>query len=519
MNRKLIGIFVSGMLLGTFAIASVDLSGEITGATKIKITKTKSIYSQITFGLKLKNTGDEAFSGDLSVKPLMIADNAETMGSLEQKGVTLDTQKYQNLNIAAGETIEVIYQSILPKVSKNGYSLSVFINNTDLVGESDTLNNLTDLVKMGTVEVLSAPANEGKFNITASFDGELDPTEGGIGDSLRTIIHGDSDAFPGEGGDDTDLWARFLLIDRAAGKVHTAPYVRYGGEAVATCKGYQVDKGWFAIGYSSEYDADGNPIYIDYYYQSPCFEDLNPGNYLFVEIINSRDLVKESDFHDNLNILPVEIKAINIEKSNTEIWFASEDLTQVLSQDVNIHASYAKSVNWNLNIEENLGLTANKTSGILGNFSGSQYGEWINLSWLPQSKKRKQIANLNFTFSPYSEYGINVPVRFYQYEVGKAPVLNVGTLPSISLGQIPMVHHVSFEFTNTGVSDLDWKILSTSSFVKLNVSEGSLVPGGKQVIDVEVDGHRVDRWYSESIIFNLLNSSLDSKHEIEINFE
>lgn len=499
--------------ISSLSYAGVDLVGSV---ENVSVTVLESGNQRMSFDLKVKNIGDVPYDGRFSFKPILIATDAATAPHFSQRGAVLDGQVLPSLTVQPGEEVSVGYSSTLPKIRRGDYRMSIFINNDASVVESETLNNMTDLVDVNNLEVLTAPDDSGAFNITTEIDGDVRMRQGGVSHWLKTIVHGDPSQFPGPAGNDEDLWARFLLIDMKSRKVFSAAYVRYGGSAVTTCKGYQVDKEWFAISYSNEFDYLGNPIFIDYYNQSPCFEDLEPGDYLFAEIINSRDLVKETNVHDNLSLIPVQIAPTNISKFMPELWMVSENNAPV-TQAISLSASYVKTSAWSIDLTSApTSLRVDVRAGQIGNDSP---GQNLNFTWDGSGVEQLQAGELAMSFEKFPNAQQRIPYRLFSFAAGLAPVLTVtGEEKSIVLDPVPSVKTVTFKFQNTGLSPMHWKAMPFESFVTLEVSEGTLQPGESQDLAVEIDLRRISANRSQDALsVMLLNSSLEPYKILSIN--
>lgn len=506
--KALVGFLV--LLSSTYAMAAVDLSG--VNVRRVKISHTKqSQYQTIQFSLDVKNNGNQNFNGSFTIKPLLVSYDAAIVSSHTQTGISLDNMRVNNLSIPAGESKRISYSTTLPVMRKATYGMTVFIDTRDDVDESDELNNMTNLVDLGSFEVLTAPQNNGEINIVSAVGGDLTPRLGGVSETLRTIIYGDQYYYPGEGGDDSDLWARFLLIDLNSKQVFTAPYVRYGGMPVNTCRGYEVDKQWFAIAYSDEYDLDGNPIYVDYYHQAPCFEDLVPGNYLYATLINSRDYIKESNIYDNLSVLPFTIDAVGTNVEQKELWMTHIGDAGDVSAEFEFFSNYAKPSQWQASLVGDLqNLSIDQTQG---NFNSSHYMATTNLTWHASAKRSYQEGSLRVALSTLSGHDVEIPVKLFHYaSASEAPSVTVGTIPTIIRLNVPKVEIVSVDISNSGQSVLEWKNISSYSWMKPLQTSGSLLPGESTTLRFEVDQSRMDWEYGVDVV--LMNNSANNNKTI-----
>src|SRR5687767_11612088 len=100
---------------------------------------------------------------------------------------------------------------------------------------------------------------------------------GGAAHSLRTIRQGPDDTLAAG-----DVWALFLLADRENRTLRILSYSLWG-----------LEKQFGALAWQPEHDADGNRIYVDYYYQAPLLEGVTPGSYEFLTLIDSHDRITE----------------------------------------------------------------------------------------------------------------------------------------------------------------------------------------------------------------------------------
>jgi len=511
--KALVVFFV--LLSSTYAMAAVDLAGVHVRKAKISHIN-KSDFQNIQFSLDIKNNGSSNFSGSFTIKPLLVAYDAALVNSHKQNSATLDNLTVNNLTIPAGESRRISYSSILPLLRKAEYGVTVFIDTRDDVSESDELNNMTSLSDLGTLEVLRAPEVSNEFNIISAVGGDLTPTLGGVSETLRTIIYGDYNYFPGEGGDDSDLWARFLLIDLNSKQVFTAPYIRYGGMPVNTCRGYEVDKQWFAIAYSDEYDLGGNPIYVDYYHQAPCFEDLQPGNYLYATLINSRDYIRESNPYDNLSVLPLRIDSITTEADKKELWVTNIGNAKDLYPSISFRSTYAKPSNWQLSLNGDLqSLIADRTQGVV---NANNYVGGTNLTWHDDGTESYREGSLQFALSSFPGHDVIVPVKLFHYaSEDVAPSLRIGTIPRINRLSVPKIDIVSVNISNSGHAALHWKNFPSFLWVKPLQTEGTLQPGESATLQFEIDQSRLD-WESRIDIV-LMNNSLENTKTISFPVE
>ena len=257
--------------------ADINLIGSISSSTTIT-TDPVTQNKLISFRIRVKNTGEDTFSGSISIKPFMIA--ADQVGALDDdlNGFVLRSLQSPSVTLDSDEATEFAYTAKLPLLRRSNYHVSAFINNDNQIEETSTVDNLTDLVDAGTFSVESAETITNDFDLYSRFTGDIYPDSGGLQTYLRTIVRGNTSNFPSPTVDSRRLWARFMLADLSTKKIHTLPYFSYGGNTHENCRtvGDVVDKNWFAISYSTERDRHGTPIFVDYYSQAPCYADTPP---------------------------------------------------------------------------------------------------------------------------------------------------------------------------------------------------------------------------------------------------
>lgn len=493
------------------AFADYDFNGTI--ILPVTVTNLPSGFQSIQFQIKVNNTGSTDYTGPIHVKPFLFATDLANADGKTQMGAVLDTMVVSNASILSKGSQVLNYSSNLPLLRSAGYELAAFINNDQSIPESNTLDDITDMVDLPGLQVTVAPPNGNeKFDITGLFDGDLSLDLGGVVDQVRTVLHGPQDSFEAP-----QLWARFMLADLTSKHIFTAPYIEYGDNHHDTCLNQpNVDKNWFAISYTSELDADGNAISVDYYNQAPCFEDTPPGEYTFIELLNSRDQVLESNIHNDLNARPITIQPFSRDTFSPEIWFVQSSTSKTITQKLSIHTNYMKKNSWNLTLPPSLpGLSADLNTGQLG--GDASFGQDINLTLDPTGINNDQVSQLNIGSSFFPNVTQAFPIKFFHYLKGSLPVLTLPTsTTTVDVPKLPGKQTGTFVIRNDGSASMNWLATSEDSFLNLSKSSGSIAPHSEISLSFTIDSNKLGYSTFGQANIDLLTSTPDTYHVLNV---
>lgn len=512
---KAFSIFFIAFLLSPLVHAAYDFNGAI--IDPVKVTLLPSGYKSIQFQIKINNTGDEEFSGQLRVKPFLLADDCNRTSSLLQKGASLDTLVTAPIVIPANSgSITLNYEATLPLMRGTSYQVAAFINNDQGIVETNTMDNVTNMVSAGRIQVTSAPAEAGPIDLTSQYSGNLVPTRGGVKDLLRTIASGTNTSFPSK-----NLWARFMLADMKSKKIYTAPYVNYGTSTHTTCLNRpNTDKNWFAISYAREFDMNGNEVFVDYYNQSPCFEDYAPGEYAFITLLNTRDLVPESDTHNNLNSQPLWITPILRDTRMSEVWFVQTNNEASLTQTYKFNSTYMKRNAWWVSLPSNIpGLSSDIGNGMIGGEGGViPYGQSMTLTMNTAGTTGHLSGDMDINSQVFSGHTQRVPVKFFKYAAGTEPVLDL-PIPEVSItaSMIPGLYYGNLALVNDGNSQMVWKAATEDTFLFLSQSSGVIEPHSKILLSVILDTNMNNSRSLRLSKIKLLTNTAVSSRDINVN--
>jgi hypothetical protein len=495
------------------AFADYDFNGSI--VLPVTVSAGANGTKTIAFKIKVNNSGTTTYSGPLHIKPFLLATDLKGANGQTQQGAVLDTFVGNNITVPAQGSVTVDYSSTLPFLRLANYELAAFINNDQTIVETNTLDDITDMVDVNSLSVTGSAVHPGGFDLTGAFDGDITLELGGAADLLRTIVLGPENAFPAE-----SLWARFMLADMKTKHIFTAPYINYGDSGHATCLNQpNTDKNWFAISYHPEMDTDGNTVYVDYYNQAPCFEDTPPGDYVFVELLNSRDLVQEFDIHNDINAQTLSIQPISRDSKSPEIWFTSSN-TPALTQAFSFHANYMKKNLWHSAIAAPAsftGLGSDINTGTVGGINGIPTGQTMNLTLNTAGLTANAEGTLNITSTDYPVTQ-SFPIKYFYFSPGTAPVATLPTAVAVNMPKKPGQINGSFVIRNDGPSPMTWLATPENSFVYLGTSSGTVPPKSEVTLSFIVDSTKVNNnGPGGTPSINLLTNSEITTHNIPLN--
>lgn len=471
--RKL--ILVAGLsmaIVSSNASAEADLKGRITGSVNVS-------NSQASFSFEVENAGSLASQGTLRVKPFLLPTVAKR-GATE-RGVVLPFANFQ-IDLAAGRTTTLNYSAELPNVPAGTYLMALILNSNAALNESDIVNNITDLVEVGRVSNSATPRGTANVNVYTELQGELNLYSGGASHSLRAIAANERPSFS-----PSQLWGRFLMANLSTRKVYTLPY-----------NSSNTEKQWGSFAISEELGTDGRPVFIDYYSQAPIYENVPPGEYLYMTLINSHDLVEEKDTSDNLEYRAITLNPFRVIGVETVVLNSQNSL----SYDLQINKLYQRNTEWSVQIPSNASwLSVGRTDGTLdGSSSTANINVRAAQGTLTTGTYRTEMT---LTSRAFPGATVRVPVVFSVHG-NNAPRFNISsTRLDYSCRQGTNPASQTLTIRNTGNAPLIFKAFANLIWMKLSVSEGEIAPGSSMDVTVAIDsaGLRIDNDFSGTIQF------------------
>jgi len=455
------GIAFGALHPATNLKADYDFGAAITGPVTIKNKK-------IEVSVKVSNRGAKDFEGTLRFKGFLIPDENHPLDSDLNDGTVLPIADLP-VSVAAGQEIVVPFRADLPILRKAKYLIGVIVNSNDAVLESTPMNNATDLVEAGELEVIGH--RDVPMDLYAEINGPIRLIMGGAGHSLRTILRGDKLFFPSDDYPSEKLWARFYAANLAKRSLYMLPYDKY-----------EFDKNWYSVYYANETDKNGKAIFVDYYTQAPRFDLLPPGGYKFLTLLNHRDTLPEALLSNNLDAKPFTLTPMGY-SAKQGLWFVASGTTKAV---VPFQLTNVYGVNGNWKIEKSAGADWLSLSTSQGEFTTSATPV-IEVTANPEGLvSGGYTAELTATLTDFPDYSMKLPVNLY-VPPANPPAVTVET-PSLTFytKQSEGVGTQTLRFRNSGQSELWWQLESNQEWLVLGATGGKLMPGAVASITIKV---------------------------------
>lgn len=448
--------------------ASPNLTGKIRNA---QIGDDDEGRKYVRFDVEVANTGDVAAEGNLRMKPFLVAREDE------RKSVVLPNLN-ASVSIGPGESATLAYRELLPTLASHDWWVGGVINPDWAIVEEGPrykYDNTPDLVPVGQFAV-----GDGVYPDSGRFDFygrvvDANATEwGSVSHSLRAIARGPSGGldFPS-----ASLRALFGVIDFETRKVMLLDYNRNSDPE-------DPEKAWYAISWYSEKDADNNETSVDYYWNNIQFGHVAPGAYRFFTLLNSRDLIEEPNFYDNMETLPLQLSLI--EFPGRSMVLAASAANTATARTVALRGMYPGTVQYTAKlVSETAELSVDLGAGSLTD-EGSIALNLPALAAGDYSAELKISAELNpgsgSTENYRQEY--TIPVRYTVYDQA-APVLEVSeTEISLYSRQEHDSDSKRLVLRNTGTAPMDFILHSDKPWIQLSQRAGRIEAGERVRIDV-----------------------------------
>lgn len=459
------------------AYAGIDLVGAI-DETSIKFYNYDSgggyTFTDIAFEVEVTNNGDEIAEDILYLKPAMFSlDRADHVRGAQ--GATLESQGYF-ISLSAGETTKLYFQQTLPQLPTKNYGLFVILNSRSTIQEVSQINNNTKVVGLGQVGA-QMPRKPIGFDFYSEItSGQVRNIRGRASSGFRTVGKGDLSYFPSSEIGDNNLWARFLLYDYQTQEVHT---MIYSGTDPA-----KVEKRWCCLPWRNEVDVYGDAIGVDYYSQAPLFNHVGPGDYLYLSVINSRDLIQEDTLANNLDMFPFNISVLSTKEKR--VWFSvNENDLAPISKKIKITTDYSDLISYKTII---YGSNAISVDVPIGDFSREKE---LTLTLDPSAMddivdKKATLQVITFFNGAFHKH--EVPLSIFISKESDTIVHPLEITVPVIQAQFPETQKVLLE--NTGTEVVNFVV---DSFVRNNDwlrtpdTEYVLMPGQSVEVDLEID--------------------------------
>ncbi len=448
-----------------FVFGAVDFTVEVSGSPQITTMTPSQKFLEIP--IKVNNIGEDGYEGKLRIKGYLLPSRAYPATSELNSGMVLG---YTDLTVSLSknESHETSIRYLLPTIRKEKYLIGFIVNSNSAVpSEKNELNNLSDLVEVGEVEVESS--RKTGIDLYTEVAGSFLLYDGIIQHIFRTILKGPKTVFPSHQYSAKLLWARFFAVDLETKKAFTLNYSKQ-----------KMDKNWGSIQYSTEKDSKGEMIFVDYYTQKPSIDTLPPANYQFVALTNLRDLIPEDVITNNLEAKPFAVRPIMVDQKEVRLVRAFSGPDE-LTATVLINNPYSKSVHWTATIDPTTPwLTAPITSGDLKS-APKYFTVMATAKNLPAGKHRGKIE---FQCEEYPNEKVILPVLLTR-QSQTAPIIGVnqGLIELESKAGRP----VKFEnliVSNNGTAVLEWAATPSSEWLTINSTAGQIGPKANSVLAV-----------------------------------
>jgi hypothetical protein len=516
------GFSVSFSTGNSVARANVDLTGEFVGPVQV-VETTAGQPKKLSFQFKVKNLGaSDVAAQDLRLKPFVLPNINRAYSDDSADGLVLKVQDVVGFTVPAGGEAVVQYEQELPLMPLNNYLLAVIVNSNRKIEEMlpplnfpAIKNNVVGLVDIGSVENGISPVLSGDFDFYSEMSGPFRVMNGGVSHSLRTIVRGPTEQYPRyeiEGRRDEDLWASFMLADIANKTVAVLPYRSEDSDW---------DKAWYAIGYWDEADLRGERIHVDYYSQAPLIAGIAPGSYKFLTLMNLKDQVTgEIDPYNNLDVKPVDIKALHLQGGRSEVWLVNQVGQPENVQTLNLRNPYRLSstatLQWQAT-EVPAGLAADPAAG---STVGRRDSFTVNLKSATVATNASETSgDLKLVSSLWPNAPVAIAVKHFVLPAGQAPVatLSVAAL-AFEVTQKDFAQTKPLVLRNDGNLPLQFRLDAADEWLQATPSSGVVEPGASVEVQVGVNPHGLQQFEHSSSLLVQTNAKNDhTAIPVEIN--
>ncbi len=458
--------------------------------------------------VRVRNESDCAVAGKIGVKPLMLpapeqishGDHSHPSGD----GRVLPTG-WVDLDVGSDAGQVVFLDGRLPALDWTTWRLTVIVDSSHTIGETNELDNVPDLVDAGYRGVARGNPEELGVDLTSRIRGRLAKQTGGVAHTLGLSARPNvTDPIESH-----DVGARFLLADVESGKVYTLVYAdakpcKPGCDEGLTCDVGQgicvddagnpvpeIDKEYYALAWGADLDELGRPVVTDIYWQAPRFVDpggapqVPPGDYRFLTVMDSWDRVDEFDESDNVDAVPFTLAPLEvIGFPNT--WFVSTPIEpSPPAVSAGILNSYSSSLSYTVEVPASVTwLSVTPAGGTLG----IDESDVLHLSVVRGALTPGEYhADVSIVAAGLEEFPVVLPVVFYVYG-DEVPAIEVSPT-TLDFQTTIGVHPPGQPFTlsNPGTLPLDWEAWPSVEWISVSPPSGT-GPAGYQE-DVQVIIH------------------------------
>ncbi len=466
------------------AAASANLTGELLEASVAPI---EGGLTGISFKAAIRNSGDQTASGQLRIKPFLVAKDKE-------RGAVVLPNLDTEIRLAPGAQTEVEYRQPLPLLESGDWYLSAVINpnwNISEEGPRAKFDNTPDLIRVGSFAVTrAAPIGDAEYDLYPRVVDTNTFEWGTISHNLRAIVRGRAGTFAF---DSEDLRALFGVISFETGKVTLLDYNQSDDPE-------QPEKEWYAISWQSEKDADGNDIAVDYYFNNIIFSHIQPGKYRFFTLLNTHDLLPEANVFDNIETSNLDLTLAELPQN--DVIYVATTAGTATEKPVSLRNLYSGS----LSCTPSLSLRGVEMASSLSTLEVADRTDFrVQLPALSAGVYEGTLAlNSELTTDSYYEpsYSYNerkqVAVKYWVFD-GAAPVLQRSKSHiALSAHQGRDSDTETVVFSNTGGADLEFRIKSTKPWLVAQPNQGTIPPGGSITIEVKAlsTANLGDRYHS-----------------------
>lgn len=445
--------------------ATNDLTGQLVGAT------VGGTPGEETIELTLEVESLCPASVDVMLKPFMLVDDR----SAGFDGIVLETSAL-SAELRSGHVVATTIESRLPPLSPSPleYLVAVILDSTMVLAESDELNNVTQLFELGEIHAEGTPPAAG-YDLYTEIAGEITSSGLGAEHSLRTIRQGPRIEYPS-----SDLFARYMAADVENRRVYTLPYDMV-----------HVEKVFYALAWNPETDSLGRPIEVDYYWQAPSYRHVPNGNYTFLTLIDSHDLIDEGDEYNNLDVHPFTLSPLELVEYPSTWFVATEGGPAPAATTVRIRNPEFTSLGYSVAFPPGASwIRVMPSTGTVGFGATATLNVSVDPTGLIPDAYRGYMA----IGSPgYEAYPIVVPVYLF---------VHGDTVPAIAASPAALdftapvdVHPTPQDITivNDGTAPLEFEVRQTvevaagtidPAWLSVAPTDGVVGPGGSQIIRV-----------------------------------
>jgi hypothetical protein len=444
--------------------------------------------------VRIENDGGCSAQGRLSLKPL-IAPSNETILHGEHAHPSGDgavmPSRWIDADIPAGAARTYIIDERLPLLAYQAYRLAIMVDAGHAIAESNELDNTTRMVHAGFLSVERRTSAEDGIDLYTEMRSTLVKQGGGVAHTLGLVAR----PYPKISIPSHDVFARFLLANMTTNEVYTLVYAHTMPCTPDCPDGYTcdqamcvdaegqsapvIDKEYYALAWGSQEDELGRPVGVDIYWQAPHFVDeagvptVPPGDYRFLTVTDTHDLITEFDEGNNLDALPFTLAPFEI-VGTPNTWFISTPLGEAPAPvTVQVKNSYAADLAYTVTVPDDAGwLEVTPTSGSLDIDQTDALTFAVERGALTPGQ---YTADVTISAAGFEAYPLTIAVSFYVYgadnpEIAVAPT---SLAFSTTVGVHPPLQ--TFNIANTGDPgiDLDWEAWPDVEWISIAPPSGS----------------------------------------------